>query len=149
MFSAALAELTKAAGMVLAPSSELPTGASPEMQLEHLIGQIETGDEQAAAFLRRQGQRLWVEMRRNVLAAQRYVPPPLAGHIDLFVATDEHASSADRMRTARKVWAAVPAGALHIHPVAGSHLSIMLAEPNVARLANQLAERIRTNDRAL
>jgi thioesterase domain-containing protein len=150
MFSAMLAELTTSAGIALPPAPESPSVASPEMQLERLIGHIETSDEQAAAFLRRQGQRLLDEMRRNVLAGQRYLPPPLAGRIDLFVATGDGATSADRTRTAREAWgAALSPSALHVHPVTGSHLSIMLAEPDVARLAEQLADQIRIINQAM
>jgi hypothetical protein len=55
----------------------------------------------------------------------------------------------DRMRTAGKAWEALSTGALHLHPVPGSHLSMMLAEINAARLAEKLAEQIHIIDRTM
>jgi amino acid adenylation domain-containing protein len=149
MFSAMLEELAKHAKINLPQGSEPPTHASPEMQIERLVSQLEPSDRHAAAFLQRQGLRLLDEVRHNCLATQRYRPPPLAGRIDLFVATGDDATSVDRMRTAGKAWEALSTGALHLHPVPGSHLSMMLAEINAARLAEKLAEQIRIIDRTM
>ena len=149
MFSAMLEELAKHAKINLPQGSEPPTHASPEMQLERLVRHIEPSDPHAAAFLQRQGLRLWDEVRSNCLAAQRYRPPPLAGRIDLFVATGDDATGDDRMRSARKAWEALSTGALHLHPVSGSHFSMMLEEINAVRLAEKLADEIRIIDRTM
>jgi len=142
-------ELAKRAGISLPPSPESLTHASPEMQLERLVRLIEPSDQHAAAYLQRLGLRLWDEVRSNCLAAQRYRPPPLAGGIDLFVATGDDATGDERMRTARKAWEALSTGALHLHPVWGSHFSMMLEEINAVRLAEKLAEEIRIIDRTM
>ena len=149
MFSVMFLELAKRAGISLPPSPESLTHASPEMQLERLVRLIEPSDQHAAAYLQRLGLRLWDEVRSNCLAAQRYRPPPLAGRIDLFVATGDDATGDDRMRSARKAWEALSTGALHLHPVWGSHFSMMLEEINAVRLAEKLAEEIRIIDRTM
>jgi thioesterase domain-containing protein len=149
MFSVMFLELAKRAGISLPPSPESLTHASPEMQLERLVRLIEPSDQHAAAYLQRLGLRLWDEVRSNCLAAQRYRPPPLAGGIDLFVATGDDATGDERMRTARKAWEALSTGALHLHPVWGSHFSMMLEEINAVRLAEKLADEIRIIDRTM
>jgi thioesterase domain-containing protein len=145
--SALLANIAALAGIMLPPTPEPSTHISPQMQLEHLIRHIEPSDEQAAAFLRRQGQSVLDEIRRNILAARSYLPPPpLSGRIDLFVAVGDDATGADQMSAARKAWEPYAIGTLHLHPVAGTHWSMLLTESEVARLAEQLADQIRAMD---
>jgi thioesterase domain-containing protein len=145
-FFALLAELAAGADIVLPTEVRAPEHTSPEAQLDRLIRQVEPGDAQAAQFLRALGLRLLNEGRRSVVAAQAYVPPRLAGHVDLFVATGEDGTRLDRLHAARRAWGDASIGALRLHPVAGSHSSLVLAEGNVARLAMQIANRMRITE---